>query len=535
MLHRFSFHIDMGELPEQFTYPFYYKPHPLVEHVACEMISMYHPILKSMGQGKMMGVLIVLDKNNQIGYIAAYSGELNDQYNYCVNPIVDYLSPNGYFKSHENEITAINHQINDIKSSESYLKLKQQIDYTKQHNDKQLAQAKANIKINKQLRDRQRADNKLSLDVKAELIRESQHEKAELKRLQQRLEVELTNLSAQLQPYETQLQYLSKKRRELSAALQDWLFDQYTLLNANGQTKRLDDIFREFSNSTPPSAAGDCCAPRLLQYAYQHQLKPIAMGEFWVGPTPENSLRREGVFYPSCQRKCKPILSFMLQGLNVAPNPLQMHSTKGVEIIYEDQWLIAVNKPGGIPSVPGLTSDDSVVYRIQATHPDDKIEATHRLDMATSGILILAKNKEILAAMHTQFENRDVKKKYVALLEHRPLHDSGVVNLPIGYDIDDTCRRMVDYEHGKVATTHYRMVGQLLDYPLVEFLPETGRTHQLRIHSAHKNGLNAPIVGDNLYGHYGEVMYLCSYSIQFRHPVTTENIKLELSKDEWFK
>ncbi len=534
MLHSFPFPINCEELPQQFTYPFCYTPHPLVEWAAKYVSERYRDKFMHNKCGKMMGVMVVCSADEQIGFLVAYSGEMNDESDFFVPPIVNYSDPQGYFMRQNNGISEINKQIATIETSPARQQLVELVNTTISHNEEAIDTFKQQIKQRKLQRSELRAKGGVTAETEQQLIKQSQFDKAELKRLEQRLASELAPLRKALEESNRQLADLKAERHKQSVALQEWLFEQYTLLDANGCSKKLDDIFKAAGRGVPPSGAGDCCAPRLLQYAYTNNMKPIAMGEFWIGVSPQNVVRVDGQFYPSCQRKCKPILTHMLGGLSVEPNPLQKEAEKSMHVVYEDQWIIVVNKPGGLQSIPGLTTQDSVAMRLQLAYPNSVMTPAHRLDQFTSGLLIVAKSKDVLAALHRQFEERQVKKRYVALLEHRPIHDSGIINLPIGFDPDDSCKRIVDRVEGKDAITKYRVIGERKGYTLVEFFPETGRTHQLRIHSAHPDGLNAPIVGDGLYGIRGDVMYLCSCGIQFTHPITADFIKLELPESDWF-
>lgn len=535
MLHKFMHNINECELPKQFTFPFCYEPHPLIVEAAHEVSSLYSKQLHTLGEGKMMGVLLVRDTQQNIGYVAAYSGEFADNNNFFVPPIVDYLIPDGYFKTHEAEISQLNAAIYNIENSSLMSELKDDISSLKAQKDKSLAEAKAQYKLNKALRDELRSKGSLTPDDEQRMIRESQHEKAEIHRLDMKLKGEIGLLEQRLSDMNTQVETMKEERRVKSDSLQRWLFQQYVLLNARGEQRRVDVIFSDRGLNMPPSGAGDCCAPRLLQYAYQHCLQPLAMGEFWVGPDSKGSLRCEGNFYPSCQKRCVPILSFMLQGLDVEENPLKRAVISDLPVVYEDKWIVVVNKPGGLQSVPGLTTTDSVATRLSARYASNDITPAHRLDQFTSGLLIVAKNRDVLALLHRQFENREVKKRYVALLEHYPSSKAGVIDLPIGYDLDDSRRRTVDKAGGRPAVTHFSIIGEMNEHPLVEYLPETGRTHQLRIHSAHPEGLATPIVGDSLYGKKGDKMYLCSCGIKLKHPVTSELLDIEIPKDDWFR
>ena len=329
----------------------------------------------------------------------------------------------------------------------------------------------------------------------------------------------------------------SKESKEMSQDLQLWLFRQYRMLNAKGETKDLVDIWHDYHTSPkirnkyplPPGGTGDCCAPKLLQYAYQHGLKPICMAEFWWGPSPKSAIRHHGEFYPACRGKCLPVLTWMLQGLDVDPNPEEKGLPHlGVEIVYEDEAIAVLNKPSGMLSAPGRIDSYSV-----ATWAQQRWEGAmlvHRLDMMTSGIIIVAKTQEAYHHLQRQFEERTIKKKYLALVEGVPEKDHGIIDLPLSSDPINHPRQMIDYEHGKRAITEYRIV-KTLDSgrkSLLSLWPHTGRTHQLRMHCAHPDGLNCPIVGDELYGHKSDRLYLQAQAITFVHPLTKNRMHIEL-------
>ena len=328
-----------------------------------------------------------------------------------------------------------------------------------------------------------------------------------------------------------QLTALREKRKNLSAALQQEIFDNYQFLNIEGETKSLNDIFEVSATNPPPAGAGDCAAPKLLQYAFQHKLKPIAMAEFWWGASLKTKVRKHGQFYPACTGKCKPILAHMLQGMEVDPNPIIEYSGEGlhIEVVYEDEHLAVINKPAGLLSVPGKNVVDSVASRMKQMFP----EATgplivHRLDQATSGVMLIAKSEEIYKVLQKQFVSRKVKKRYVALLESELEQEEGFVNLPLRVDLDNRPNQMVCYEYGKPAYTEYKVVEKLGGKTRIHFHPVTGRTHQLRVHAAHPSGLNSPIVGDTLYGNRAKRLHLHAESIEFSHPVIKQVMKVEV-------
>lgn len=299
------------------------------------------------------------------------------------------------------------------------------------------------------------------------------------------------------------------------------------MLNARGERRDLCDIFKTTPQGLPPAGAGECAAPKLLQHAYLNGLKPLAMAEFWVGRSPKEEIRHDGHFYPSCKAKCEPILGWMLQGLNVEPNPLESkYSSAPIEVLYNDQWLVAVNKPEGVLSVPGKLSVESLQERVQQMFPHDEILAVHRLDMATSGVLVFAKNKEAHMRLQAMFESREVTKQYAAILDGIIVPDNGIIDLPLILNPDDRPRQMVSAKYGKQAITRYEVIERKNNKTRVFFYPETGRTHQLRVHASHPEGLATPIVGDTLYGTHSNRLYLHAQSIEFTHPITQQEIKI---------
>lgn len=324
-----------------------------------------------------------------------------------------------------------------------------------------------------------------------------------------------------------------EERRRRSQALQLWLFDQYRFLNAHGERKRLVDVWQDYHCSPrirnkyplPPGGTGDCCAPKLLQYAYLHGQKPLCMAEFWWGPSPRTDIRQHGRFYPACRGKCKPVLTWMLQGLKVEPNPEeQQQPPLDITTVYEDDAIIVVNKPSGMLSVPGRIGNNSVATILQQRFPHSLL--AHRLDMLTSGLMVAAKNREVYRNLQQQFSNHTVRKRYVALLDGVPAQKKGTVSLPLLCDPINRPRQVVDYERGKEAVTDYEVVGSY-----IYLYPHTGRTHQLRMHCAHPDGLGCPIRGDELYGHPADRLYLHAERLEFVHPVTGEHVAFEQEAD----
>ena len=563
MIHFFKKPVSHLALPEKFTYPFHYTPHPLCV-LAAEEVKAYIASRKEwqeeLASGKMFGVLIVQTDNgitnneeNQIGYLAAFSGNLagKNLHPYFVPPVYDLLQPEGFFKIEEEQISAINIRIRELENSSSYLGSKEKWKIETEQAKAVLNQAKAELKMAKEAREiRRQSSPELSEEEQASLIRESQYQKAEYKRLEKEWKKRLEELETEVRHFDIEIERLKTERKERSAALQRKLFEQFRMLNAQGEVKDLYTIFEQTVQKVPPAGAGECALPKLLQYAYLHQLKPLAMAEFWWGDSPKNEIRHHGYYYPSCKGKCEPILQHMLQGLEVDENPLlnPVHEDEELEIVFEDEWLLVVNKPAGMLSVPGKAEDrDSVYHRLKKKYP----EATgpmivHRLDMATSGLLLVAKTKKVHQDLQAQFANRSIKKRYVAVLDGIVLSErTGRIELPLCLNPLDRPRQIVSKEYGKEAITEYKIISEsekIIDesersineprkYTRIVFYPLTGRTHQLRVHAAHPEGLGCPILGDELYGKKADRLYLHAEYIEFRHPIYGDIFRIQKKAD----
>lgn len=322
-------------------------------------------------------------------------------------------------------------------------------------------------------------------------------------------------------------------RRQASAQLQDWIFRQYVVLNARGESMSVKDIFAR-RGLVPPAGTGDCAGPKLLQYAYLHGMKPLAMGEFWYGESHSCEVREQGRFYPSCTGKCGPLLSYMLEGLDVEPDPLDRdYDGQSPEIIYADEHIIVADKPSGMLSVPGRTRSKSLLEWLLDRFPE--VHSCHRLDMDTSGLIVFARNVAAKAAMEKQFAQREVVKTYRARLSSgsSPFRHAskGTIALPLASDYYDRPRQTVDFSCGKQAITEYEITGRLPNGEIeVIFRPHTGRTHQLRVHAAHPLGLGRPVKGDRLYGSADTgKLYLRAVSISFRHPASGKEMFFDIS------
>lgn len=314
---------------------------------------------------------------------------------------------------------------------------------------------------------------------------------------------------------------------DASAALQDKLFKSYVVQNARGGMSDVKKIFEQ-RGLVPPGGTGECAGPKLLQEAYRRGLKPLAMGEFWYGASPKSGeVREHGRFYPSCTGKCGPLLSWMMQGLDVEENPLQRKpDSESIRIIHEDDAILVANKPSGMLCSPGLTGTESLQEILEKDH--GKLFSCHRLDMDTSGVIVYAKTVEYQADIQQQFERREVVKTYLAHLVAGSRSwrgkRKGTIALPLSPDWYDRPRQMVDREHGKQAITEFEILDIFPDGEMdVRFTPRTGRTHQIRVHCASPLGLGRPIKGDALYGAAdGGRLELYAESLSFRHPVTGE-------------
>lgn len=537
MFHIFQHPIASIPLPERFTNPFHYTPHPLCIQAAKEVQSYlsssgnYPEISK---EGKMFGVLVVRNLEGRIGYLAAFSGILAGSYlhPFFVPPIYNLQQPDGFFLQEEQNISAINEQIRELENHPDYLKYRQLLENTEHEARQTLNIAKEQLRIAKAARDRLRTQYPESCRS-ANLIRESQYQKASYKRLESEWKAKTNALQNEVNAFSQKIEHLKTERKQRSAALQEQLFGQFRLLNARGEIKNLCDVFRESSHNMPPAGAGECAAPKLLQYAYLHQLHPVAIAEFWWGSPSKTEIRRPGFFYPACKGKCEPILGYMLQGLELEKLPDdQTETALFPEIIYEDEWLLVINKPAGLLSVPGKTKRISVYDLIKKRYPAASGPLiVHRLDMATSGLLLIAKTKQIHEQLQRQFLHHEIRKRYVALLEGIVPTDHGCIDLPICPDPEDRPRQISHKEYGKPAITRYQVISRNSKTTRINLYPETGRTHQLRVHSAHPHGLNCPIAGDPLYGQEAERLFLHAEYLEFIHPITAQKIQLEKKAD----
>lgn len=523
------------EPPQSFTYPFNYVPHPLCVMAAKSLQSYVASVdawREEISHGKMFGVLVVRDSGGSLAYLAAYSGLLagRNDWPYFVPPVYDSQQPDGYFKTREKEISKLNAEVRDLEEAPVYLSLKHALEELKMHAEQEIDAFKEKMRESKAEREKARnAGENLSPEQKNLMIRESQYQKAELKRLRKRWAERIAEAQVAVDEKEAQVSGMKKRRKEMSDDLQQWLFRQYDILNARGEHKNLVDIFAQTPQRVPPSGAGDCCAPKLLQYAYLNRLRPLCMAEFWWGQSPKKEIRHHLHYYPACRSKCKPILGFMMQGLRVDSDPHAHAAAEPLRILYADGSIVVVSKPSGMLSVPGLVGRESVADALRRELGDGYYVPAHRLDMYTSGLLVVARSVEMLRRLHAQFASRSVKKRYSAVLDGEaavPRH--GFVRLPLTPDDGDRPRQKVDLHCGKPSVTEYEILKQEHGKTYIKLIPHTGRTHQLRVHCAHADGLSMPIAGDNLYGHpSGERMMLHAEYISFEHPATGQKMEFQ--------
>ena len=550
---KFKAPISEIKLPEKFTFPFYYKPHPLAK-IATREVQEYlenqtdfkHNFGLSEDNttlpiGKMFGVLVVKNSKNEIGYLTAFSGKLADKSlpDKFVPPVFNMRSYGSFYLKGEEEITEMNHQLSFLEQNENYIHLKNSLqNITKSIND-DLEKEKEKLKRYKKERKARKKTGKSTLNksdfklLEKKLIQESFNNQFYYKELEEYYKNKVAEKRKELAAFDDEVASIKKERKEKSNYLQQTLFSKYAFLNHKKESRSLLDIFNNPAIK-PPAGSGDCSAPKLLQHAFLNDLTPICMAEFWWGISPNSAIRKHKNFYPACQGRCKPILTHMLGGIEMDENLLleNLAENQELEIVYEDNVLLIVNKPSEFLSVPGKNISDSVYTRIKEKYP----KATgplivHRIDMSTSGILLLTKTKEAHKVLQSQFIKRTIKKRYVALLDGDLTENSGTIKLPLRVDLDDRPRQLVDFEYGKNAETNWQIIKKENGKTKVYFYPITGRTHQLRVHAAHKDGLNTPIVGDDLYGKKENRLHLHAEFIEFSHPETNKIMSFTIAAD----
>ena len=576
------FHPLQSDLPRPMTLndPFCYEPDPLCL-LAVEEVKRYlqqqSDWQEEVAAGKMFGVLVCEAGDGRLGFLAAYSGQIQGRENHewFVPAVFDYLQPDGYFKHEEAEITAINHRISALEQADDYVAARASLTRLTREAADEIDAYKERMKEAKARRDALREGRTVNRQDEEVLVRESQFQKAELHRLKQRWQQQLHEAEAYVKTFSEPINHLKHERKRRSDALQHWLFDHFVMVNEVGEHRSLTEIFAQTPQGVPPSGSGECCAPKLLQYAFLHHLKPLCMAEFWQGRSPKMEVRHHNHFYPACQGKCGPILGWQAKA---SPSPSEGKASpspsKGGGVYIDDKGgtffdnekrgvyrdneqasikilshirifsnslsnirlssnqtsppseglgeafeAFIISKPSGLLSVPGKSGAPSVESILRERYPT--LRMVHRLDMDTSGMMVVALTEEAYHNLQRQFENHTIRKRYIAMLDGE-VHGKGTINLPLRPDLNDRPRQLVDHEHGKEATTDYEVLAVEHGRTRIALTPHTGRTHQLRMHCAHQEGLGVPILGDRLYGRAADRLYLHAEMLSFRHPVTGE-------------
>jgi len=558
-LSAFARDVSHYSLPNKFTYPFCYQPHPLALAASEELqqkLESFHPV-DSEQQGRMYGVLIVKDSQGTLGYLAALSGNANetntgesntDKSKTNDNAAINFVptihqayNQSEFEKQQQVEINGINKTIAQLEANPDISKLTLLLETEIAKSDEEIQCLQQQMRDNKKARKEQRTWLSTAVlsedehrDISIALSRASVTDKKALQALKLDHQTRISLTSTDLLQLTDEIESLKKLRKKRSAKLQKHFFKQYQMLNNKGESKDLIEIFADTLVQKPPAGSGDCAAPKLLQYAFEHKLTPLCMAEFWWGKQPTSEIRKHKHFYPACQGKCLPILGHMLEGMEVDKNPLLDNPAEDIEleIIFQDEHVVVVNKPAGLLSVPGKSIKDSVYTRIKTQFPQASGGLiVHRLDMATSGLLMLALNERAHKHLQQQFMNKEINKRYVATIEGKLEKTSGEICLPLRGDFDDRPKQMVCHEHGKYAETHWQLIEEVDNTSKLFLYPITGRTHQLRMHCAHPDGLNLPIIGDSLYGNSADRLHLHAQRLSFTHPITKERLTFEIAEN----
>ena len=566
----FKHNIDRYVLPERFTFPFCYEPHPLCllasQELQQQLSSNAHFQQEFARTGKMFGVLLVELSQGEIGYLSAFSGKLNldeNLYQKTINfvpPIFDVDAQTDFFHEESKVINRLNSELEELLVNPQLDAYEKTLGQKLSQQNEQLDQYRNQMAVNKKIRKEKRnyVKNNFFGDELAQNLKKLAQESIDGKNQLRDLKEYWCNLVSQIQQkldnLTDEINGIKKKRKQLSTKLQKKLFKQYHLLNSAGVEKDVIELFKDSLYQIPPAGTGDCAAPKLLQYAFKQNMKPLAMAEFWWGQAPKSEIRQHKNFYGACSGKCQPILAHMLDGMAIDDNPLLVNPAEGkaLEILYQDDDIVVVNKPSEFLSVPGKNIEDSVYLRIKQQFP--KATGTyivHRLDMSTSGVMVLALTKRAQKNIQQQFVNRTIKKRYVAILEGKVEGDigkilddnRGEVNLPLRGDLEDRPRQLVCFEQGKNAKTQWEVIEVIDGRAKLYLYPETGRTHQLRVHCAHPQGLNMPILGDDLYGRSqyfrtnkmpdkkAKRLYLHAEKLTLNHPITKEEMTFQIDAD----
>jgi tRNA pseudouridine32 synthase/23S rRNA pseudouridine746 synthase len=533
-LQYFSSQPSTTDTPDRLRNPFENNPHPLAI-TACEMLKeKLSQEYREFDIGKMFGVLVVLDQAGKIGFLSSFSGMLNQQWQVAgfVPPVFDIDEQQLFLDAGEITVNGLTATIEQQTHCPDYLIAIADFNILEQQQSMALIRLKVLHKRHKEQRKQIR--EKLGIDADAtqkmkQLALLSQQDKREYLQLKLKSQASLDQANAKIdQDHRDRITQLKNQRRDLSQRLHAQVFDGYQLKNSLGDVSTIQSLF---DGKKPPGGTGDCAAPKLLQFAFNHQLRPLALAEFWWGKPPATGVRHHGNLYSPCRGKCHPILPFMLKGLDVeVSDGASIRETLEPTVVYEDVDIVVVNKPADLLSIPGKEEHHSVLSWLRKQYPDATgALLVHRLDMSTSGLLLAAKTAQAHKHLQKQFINRTVEKRYIAVLSKAIEHEDKVIDLPLRVDLDDRPRQVVCYEHGKAAVTRMEVISRDAVSTRVHFYPVTGRTHQLRVHAAHCNGLAAPIVGDDLYGTRGGRLFLHAQMLVFNHPTTGKKMELMTS------
>lgn len=546
-------------VPEKFTYPFYYQPSDLAvkasEQLQKRLLSepSYRPNLDglestAMSEGKMLGVLVVKNDAGQLGFLAGFSGKLNGKsvIDGFVPPIFDPYQQDSFYHQGQIRVNQMNADLNNLIADQNYLSLLAQRDaLTKFFKQQEQLQRELIIEGRKQRKAQrlaiERSDESAISQAHKEtklatLAKESVLQKNQLLALKADQQNQLNELEIPIAEFEQAIAQLKADRKSLSHQLQQELFAQYKFLNIKQDAQDLKTVFAAVTDLVPPSGSGDCAAPKLLQYAFLHGLTPVTMAEFWWGKAPRSEIRQHLNYYPACQGKCFPILTHMLCGMELDENLLLKPPSDHceIEIVYQDEAMAIINKPADLLSVPGKQIKDSVYTRMKSHFPHATgALIVHRLDMATSGLMVIALTPRAHKQLQKQFIERTVTKYYVAIVEGIVEQTSGEITLPLRGDFYDRPRQLVCPEHGKPAHTFFEQLStdEQRKSTRLKLFPKTGRTHQLRVHCAHELGLNMPIVGDDLYGKPARRLHLHAQQLSLLHPYSKQPMSFEVEPD----
>ncbi len=529
---------EYGELPQRFTFPYYYTPDPLCEIAIKDLQQrMVESGMDESTQGNMYGVLLVQTAKGEVGYLTGYAG-VESELDGCINAV-----PSVYDKQEVKKLAL--HAKKTIEQIEARLaehtdRLLTEVDLLEQvtqQSKQEISAQQARMAEGKQRRKALRSQTLegLSPEQVDALGRESSQEKQYLKRLKVESKKKMTEQEQVVAVYRVKVSTLESEVSDAKHSLQQQRFSLFRFQNQYGVEKGLDSLYNIELAEHIPNGLGECAIPKLLNAAFSWGLKPLAIAEFWWGTTPEREVRQHGNLYPVCQTKCFDILNHMLEGIDVDDSPLTVNPAEGrdMDIVYKDDAIVVVNKPAEFLSVPGKSITDSVYTRIRRQYP----EATgpiivHRLDMSTSGLIVFTLNADANKNIQKQFIERTVTKRYIAELEGDVKQDRGTINLPLCGDLDDRPRQLVCYKEGRSAETDYEVIGRTqvngVCRTRIRLYPKTGRTHQLRVHCSHKHGLRVPIVGDDLYGYKADRLHLHAEYLQFRHPMSNELISFHV-------